>query len=169
LHASQSLCTSLCPGRLLPICDLSYSKYGSSSAKEMSSISYSSSESSRPYPIVPCSSSLHESITQNHKANTISKKEPLVETWSWSTKLQLQNLVPIWALCTNLVPKAHVGTKFCNCSLVLQESKYPFSISRHSRTSKVTTPKCGTCFSLVTLEGVVQKFIGRAISKYKRN
>jgi hypothetical protein len=32
----------------------------------------------------------------------------------------LQNLVPTWALGTNLVPKAHVGTKFCNCSLVLQ-------------------------------------------------
>jgi hypothetical protein len=44
----------------------------------------------------------------------------LVERWSWSTKLQLQNLVPTWALFTNLVPKAHVDTKFCNCSLVLQ-------------------------------------------------
>jgi hypothetical protein len=44
----------------------------------------------------------------------------LVERWSWSTKLQLQNLVPIWALGTNLVPKAHVGIKFCNCSLVFQ-------------------------------------------------
>jgi hypothetical protein len=26
---------------------------------------------------------------------------------TWSTKLQLQNLVPTWALGTKLVPKAH--------------------------------------------------------------
>jgi hypothetical protein len=44
----------------------------------------------------------------------------LVERWFWSTKLQLQNLVSTWALYTNLVPKAHVGTKFCNCTLVLE-------------------------------------------------
>jgi hypothetical protein len=35
--------------------------------------------------------------------------------------------------------------------------------------TKVTTPKCDTCFSLVTWEGVVQKNLGRAISKCKRN
>jgi hypothetical protein len=29
-------------------------------------------------------------------------------------------LVPTWALGISLVPKAHVGTKFCNYSLVLQ-------------------------------------------------
>jgi hypothetical protein len=39
--------------------------------------------------------------------------------------------VPTWALGTKLVPKAHVGTKFCNYSLVLQD---------HFSTSDISSP-----------------------------
>jgi hypothetical protein len=35
--------------------------------------------------------------------------------------------------------------------------------------AKVTTPKCDTCFLLVNLGGGEKNFIGRAISKCKRN
>jgi hypothetical protein len=57
----------------------------------------------------------------------------LVETRSWGTKQQCQNLVPTRASSTELVPKALVGTKFWHCSVVLQDhhsiSDEPFLVS----------------------------------------
>ena len=47
----------------------------------------------------------------------ITYKVSLVEK---RTKLQLQNLVPIWALETKLVPKAHVGTSVVYCDMTEQ-------------------------------------------------
>jgi hypothetical protein len=43
----------------------------------------------------------------------------LVETRSWGTKQECQNLVPTRASGTKLVPK--FGTKFWHCSMVLQD------------------------------------------------
>jgi hypothetical protein len=48
-------------------------------------------------------------------------KQALVETRSWGTKQQCQNLVPTRASDTKLVPKALVDTKFWHCSVVLQD------------------------------------------------
>jgi hypothetical protein len=44
----------------------------------------------------------------------VSEKIILVEKGYLEHQATGQNLVPTWALDTILVPKAHVGTKFCN-------------------------------------------------------